>query len=207
MPPMDISDVGYDRFLINGRAESSLEALPGETVRLRIINAAASTYFYLQSGSGPLRLIAADGPEVQPLEIDRLLMAVAETYDVLIRMPAHPAALEIRATAQDGSGRASVFLGRGPKVPPPDVPKPDLYRLHGKISHGDHVGTRKGERSAGGLHRFRREEKHGHSVQPQGGHLSTTTGPVRRQRSWPRNISFLLDPAIPGECSRDPGSL
>ena len=138
---MDISDVGYDRFLINGQAESYLEALPGETVRLRIINAAASTYFYLQSGGGPLRLIAADGLEVEPAEIDRLLLAVAETYDVRIRMPSHPGALEIRATAQDGSGRASIFLGQGPKVQPADIPKPDLYRMHGAMGHGGHGGA------------------------------------------------------------------
>jgi CopA family copper-resistance protein len=141
MPPMDISDVGYDRFLINGQAESYLEALPGETVRLRIINAAASTYFYLQSGAGPLRLTAADGLDVEPVEIDRLLLAVAETYDLLVRMPDHPAALEIRATAQDGSGRASIFLGQGPKLQPADIPKPDLYRMHGAMGHGGHGGA------------------------------------------------------------------
>ncbi|MCU0577956.1 MAG: multicopper oxidase domain-containing protein [Desulfobacterota bacterium] len=136
MPPMDISDVGYDRFLINGKVESNLEALPGERVRLRLINAAASTYFYVQSGGGPLTVVAADGPDVEPLEVRRLLMAVAETYDVLLRMPPKPASLEIRATAQDGSGRASVFLGQGSTMAPPDIPKPVLYRWHSQMGHG-----------------------------------------------------------------------
>ena len=45
MPPMDISDVAYDAFLINGRAKLELEASPGELVRLRVVNASASTYF------------------------------------------------------------------------------------------------------------------------------------------------------------------
>ncbi len=162
MPPMDISDVGYDRFLINGRSESSLEALPGETVRLRIINAAASTYFYFQSGGGPLRLISADGQEVEPVEIDRLLMAVAETYDVRIRMPNHPAALEIRATAQDGSGRASVFLGQGPKIQPADIPKPDLYRMHGAMGQGGH-GGHGGANGASPSLPFHQDDKHDHS--------------------------------------------
>jgi len=159
---MDISDVGYDRFLINGRSESSLEALPGETVRLRIINAAASTYFYFQSGGGPLRLISADGQEVEPVEIDRLLMAVAETYDVRIRMPNHPAALEIRATAQDGSGRASVFLGQGPKIQPADIPKPDLYRMHGAMGQGGH-GGHGGANGASPSLPFHQDDKHDHS--------------------------------------------
>ena len=175
MPPMDISDVGYDRFLINGQAESDLEALPGETVRLRIINASASTYFYLQSGGGPLQIIAADGPEVEPVEVDRLLLAVAETYDVLVRMTNRPGALEIRATAQDGSGRASVFLGRGPKSQPPDIPKPDLYRIHGLMGHDGH-GDGNG---AAPIIRIHPTEANGHPAgtpQGHGGHESHQDG-------------------------------
>lgn len=45
MPPMDISDVGYDLFLINGQKELSLPAKPGEDILLRIINAAAGIIF------------------------------------------------------------------------------------------------------------------------------------------------------------------
>ncbi|HRO66873.1 MAG TPA: multicopper oxidase domain-containing protein, partial [Pseudobdellovibrionaceae bacterium] len=48
MGGMDLSDVGYDAFLINGKKDQQLLVThPGETVRLRIINAAASSYFYV----------------------------------------------------------------------------------------------------------------------------------------------------------------
>ena len=176
MPPMDISDVGYDRFLINGQTESYLEARPGETVRLRVINAAASTYFYLHSGGGPLRLIAADGPKVEPVVIDRLLMAVAETYDILVRMPDQPTALEIRATAQDGSGRASVFLGRGPKSQPLDIPKPDLYRMHSQMGHGGHDGPGRGSGAPPAI-RIQRPEDHGPVAGHPKGHGGSGHGP------------------------------
>src|SRR5665647_2541347 len=44
MGGMDYSDVGYDAFLINGKPSSlALVAHPGEKVRIRIINAAASS--------------------------------------------------------------------------------------------------------------------------------------------------------------------
>ena len=47
MGPMDLSDVGYDAFLINGYTKSTLKNIKhGEKIRFRIINAAASTYFY-----------------------------------------------------------------------------------------------------------------------------------------------------------------
>ena len=128
MPPMDISDVAYDAFLINGQRRSRLDARPGETVRLRVINAGASSYFYLQSSTGPLTIVAADGPPVKPIQVHRLLLGIGETYDVLVTMP-EAGAWEVRATAQDGSGHASVFLGDGAERPAPDVPKPDIYRM------------------------------------------------------------------------------
>ena len=133
MPPMDISDVYYDAFLINGRPVINLDQLkPGETVRLRVINGATSTYFNLQFAGGPLRLISADGLDVQPLEVDRALIAIAETYDFLLSVPAD-GAYELRATAQDGSGYSSAFIGQGKKILAPDVPKPNLFKMFGMM--------------------------------------------------------------------------
>lgn len=126
MLPMDISDVGYDAFLANGRRELSLPGAPGEPIRLRVVNAAASTYFYLQGGEGPLEILAADGTDVVPTEVDRLLIAIAETYDLLVTIP-EGGALELRATAQDGSGQTTIRLGEGTAREPPRIPRPDMY--------------------------------------------------------------------------------
>ena len=67
MPENDISDVAFDRFLINGKEGALYEARPGETVRLRIVNAGASTYFHLGFAGGPMRIVAADGVDVEPI--------------------------------------------------------------------------------------------------------------------------------------------
>lgn len=115
LPPMDVSDVAYDAFLVNGKREVEIPAKPGERVRLRVINAGASTYFYLHSASGPLTIVSADGTDVQPIQQQRLLIGMAETYDILYTVPAS-GAWELRATAQDGSGHASVFLGAGARL-------------------------------------------------------------------------------------------
>ena len=133
MPPMDVSDVAYDAFLINGQCSPRLEARPGEKVRLRVINAGASSYFYVQSATGPMTIVAADGPDVQPIRQKRLLMGMAETYDVIITVP--PAgAWEFRATAQDGSGHASAWLGSGEEHPAPDVPRLNPYDMTANMS-------------------------------------------------------------------------
>ena len=53
MPPMDISDIAYDHFLINGRPERSLPARPGETIRLRIVSAGLAQIFTLSLPAVP----------------------------------------------------------------------------------------------------------------------------------------------------------
>lgn len=128
MPAMDISDVAYDAFLANGRQTYQSSAANGRKVRLRFINAAASTYFYLQSATGPLTIVAADGPSVKPILANRLLIGMAETYDVLVSVPAS-GRWELRATAQDGSGHASIWLGTGEDHPAPAIPRPNLYSM------------------------------------------------------------------------------
>lgn len=128
MPAMDVSDVAYDAFLANGKRSFESAAENGETVRLRFINAGASTYFYLQSTTGPLRIVAADGPSVKPILVNRLLVGMAETYDVIVTVP--PAGRwELRATSQDGSGHASVWFGKGEEHLAPEIPRPNLYNM------------------------------------------------------------------------------
>jgi FtsP/CotA-like multicopper oxidase with cupredoxin domain len=126
MPPMDIADVAYDRFLANGKPETTLHAKPGEMVRLRIIDGSATTYFHLEYAGSPMTIIAADGIDVEPIKENRFLIGVAETYDVLVQVP-ESGAYEFRATAHDGSGYTSVWIGSGKHFPALDVPRPNLY--------------------------------------------------------------------------------
>lgn len=61
-----------------------------------------------------------------PMEQQRFLIGVAETYDVLIKTPPS-GAYELRATVHDASGYASIWLGNGQRNAAPNVPKPNLY--------------------------------------------------------------------------------
>ena len=135
MGPMDISDVGYDLFLINGKPVSEHHIMPGEKIRLRVINAAASSYFNVEFAGGPMTVVAADGVDVKPFQVKRLRTAIAETWDMIVEIPDH-GAYEFRATSEDGTGYASAYLGHGEKVVAPEAPAPDPYVM----SHGDHGG-------------------------------------------------------------------
>ncbi len=128
MPPMDFSDVGYDAFLANGKPAAEFPAQPGETVRLRLINASAASYYHLEYAGGPMKIIAADGTDVQPVATGRFLFAIAETYDLLVKVPQGGGAWELRATSQDGTGHSSLFIGQGERHAAPDVPKPNVYK-------------------------------------------------------------------------------
>ena len=133
MPTMDIADVAYNLFLINGKPEITLPSRANETIRLRIINGSATTYFHIEFAGQPITIIAADGQNIVPIQNQRFLIGVAETYDILIKIP--PAgAYEFKATAHDGSGYASAWLGAGQHHPAPDVPKPNLYHSMGHLN-------------------------------------------------------------------------
>ena len=133
VPPMDLSDVAYDAFLMNGQRSLRLPGKPGETVRVRLINAGAASYFYLDAATGPLRIVSADGQDVAPFEQRRLLIGPAETYDLLMKVPAE-GSWELRATAQDGSGATSAWLGEGARHAATPPPVPERYGMNAYLT-------------------------------------------------------------------------
>jgi hypothetical protein len=105
-------------------------------VLLRVINAGASSYFHLTSAAGPMTIVGGDGMRVRPVEVNRLLIGMAETYDVVITMPTEQKAVEFRATAQDVSGYASVVLGQGELLEASNPVHPDLYTMKESVAAG-----------------------------------------------------------------------
>lgn len=124
MNAMDVSDVYYEKFLINGKNEDQLSQFKaGDKVRLRIANGGASSYFWLTYGGGKITVVASDGNDVEPVEVDRLIIAVSETYDVVVTIPEDHKSFAFLATAEDRTGSASLFLGEGTKQPVKHLPK------------------------------------------------------------------------------------
>ena len=126
MPPTDIMDVSAPTytFLANGRGpDEGMEYLfrPGERVRLRVINGSAQSFFNLRIPGLPMTVIAADGQNVRPVEVDELQMGTAEIYDLILE-PGSAEAYAIVAEAMDRSGMALAMLSSRPgaraAVPP-----------------------------------------------------------------------------------------
>ncbi len=145
MTAMDVSDVYYDKFLINGKNESQLPQFKaGDKVRLRVSNGGASSYFWLQYSGGKITVIANDGNDVEPVEVDRLIIAVSETYDVLVTIPKDSIAYEFLTTPEDRTKSTSLWLGSGVKKLANPMPKlkyfegmkmmNDMMKLNGDLN-------------------------------------------------------------------------
>ena len=137
MPAMDVTDVYYNKFLINGQEKSYFKDVkPGEVVRLRIINGGASSYFTLQYAGGIMQVISADGINIEPFPTNKLEIATAETYDVLVTIPEN-GQYELRATASDVSGYTSGFFGDGMIMSAPDIPRLDYFQMLHEMNEMD----------------------------------------------------------------------
>ncbi|MCA1958571.1 MAG: copper resistance system multicopper oxidase [Nitrospira sp.] len=131
MDPTDFADVTGSvlTYLMNGLSPTDNWTglfRPGEAVRLRLINAAAATFFDVRLPELTMTVVQADGQNVQPVTVEELRMGPAETYDVIVH-PQDNRAYTVFAEAMDRSGYA-----RGTLAPrsgmsgdlPPRRPRP-----------------------------------------------------------------------------------
>jgi FtsP/CotA-like multicopper oxidase with cupredoxin domain len=109
MDPTDLADVsGYTyTYLMNGLAAAgnwSAEFRRGERVKLRFINGSAMSFFDVRIPGLVMRVVAADGQDVEPVSVDEFRIGAGEVYDVIVEPAEQPYA--IFAQSMDRSGFA-----------------------------------------------------------------------------------------------------
>ncbi|MBT4491258.1 MAG: copper resistance system multicopper oxidase [Rhodospirillaceae bacterium] len=150
MMAADIEDLQGFTPLINGKGPAQNWTgifKPGERIRLRFINSSAMTYFDIRIPGLKMLVVNADGNNVQPIKVDEFRIAVAETYDVIVR-PRKDRAFTIFAASM---GRSA--FGRGTLAPrmnvagdTPDLAEPPLLTMadmgmaHEGMDHGAMAG-------------------------------------------------------------------
>ena len=126
MDPTDVADVTGSTYtyLVNGHGpKDNWTALfkPGERVRLRFINASSMTTFNVRIPGLPMTIVAADGLNVRPIEIEEFQFGPAETYDAIVTPP-DMRAYTLVGESVDRSGMARATLapreGMAAEVPP-----------------------------------------------------------------------------------------
>ena len=136
MEGADIADIYYPAFLSNGKKLAEYpEFKSGEKVRLRFINASASSYYWMDFGAGNPLIVSSDGVDVTPVNKSRFLFGIAETYDVIVTIP--NGILEVTATTQDGSGSTSIRLGSGKLFPATVIDRPDKVAMMKQMAKMD----------------------------------------------------------------------
>ncbi len=142
MTPTDIADVNGSTYtyLMNGHApDGNWTGIfkPGERIRLRLINASAMSYFDLRIPGLQMTVVAADGQPVNPVTVDELRLAVAETYDVIVQ-PQSAQAYTLFAQAMDRSGfaRGTLAVSQGLWAAVPELdPRPQLTMADMGMDH------------------------------------------------------------------------
>ncbi len=124
MNPTDLADVSGETYtyLLNGQPPGlNWTGLfqAGETVRLRFINGSAMTYFDVRIPGLKMTVIAADGQPVQPVDVDELRIAVAETFDVLVEPTAEAYTLFAQSMDRTGFARGTLARQAGAMAPVP----------------------------------------------------------------------------------------
>jgi FtsP/CotA-like multicopper oxidase with cupredoxin domain len=117
---MDLNDVHYDAFLANDRTLADPEIVRVERsgrIRLRIINGASSSQFWIDLGELVGRVVATDGHPVYSVAGSRFPIAMAQRLDILIDLP-RAGAFPVLARLE-GAGRQTgiVLATAGAQIP------------------------------------------------------------------------------------------
>ena len=109
---MDLNDFDFDAYLANDRTLADPEVIAVERkgrIRLRVINAAAATVFWIDTGGVPARLVAVDGHGVEPVAGTRFGVAMAQRLDLEIDLP-EAGAFPILALREGARQRTGIIL-------------------------------------------------------------------------------------------------
>lgn len=106
---MDLNDYDWDAYLTNDRTLADPQVVRidrGGRVRLRIINAASATTFWIDTGTAKARLVAVDGHAVVPLEGSRFGLSMAQRMDLELDLDGEGAwpILALREGARERTG-------------------------------------------------------------------------------------------------------
>jgi len=108
-----LHDVDYDAFLANDRTLDDPEVFRverGGRVRLRLINGATATNFWLDLGRLEGRLVAVDGMPVAPVTGRRFEFAIAQRLDIVLELPQGEGAWPIFAVREGERARTGFVL-------------------------------------------------------------------------------------------------
>jgi FtsP/CotA-like multicopper oxidase with cupredoxin domain len=118
---MDLNDHDWDAYLANDRTLTDPEVIRverGGRIRLRAINAATATVFWIDTGAAQAELVAVDGNAVAPVRGTRFGLAMGQRLDLEIDLPHETGAWPFLALREGARERTGLILAtRGARIP------------------------------------------------------------------------------------------
>jgi FtsP/CotA-like multicopper oxidase with cupredoxin domain len=124
-----VNDVAFDAMLANDRTVEDPEVVRSEKAgrfRLRIINGAAATNFWIDLGEITGELIAVDGNAIYPVKGSVFPLAIAQRADIRLALPQGSGAWPILFRTEGTQQLAAIVLAAGAatisKIAPAELP-------------------------------------------------------------------------------------
>jgi FtsP/CotA-like multicopper oxidase with cupredoxin domain len=107
------NDFDFDAYLANDRTLDDPEIVSVERsgrVRLRIVNAASATNFFIDTGSLPATLIAVDGRDIRTFSGSRFPVAISQRIDLDLAIPAGGGVFPVLALREGDRAQTGIVL-------------------------------------------------------------------------------------------------
>ncbi|MGL4744661.1 MAG: multicopper oxidase family protein [Dermatophilaceae bacterium] len=196
-------DVDHPFHLIGGRVASSPVALrtrPGCRVRLRLVNAAASTVYTVALGGHRMTVTHTDGVAVRPTETGAALLGMGERLDAVVRL--RDGVFPLVAEPQGSAGTRAMALVRTstgdapePGVAVPELTGPALQLARLAPAEATRMPARQQDRTADVvLQRFHGSYRWGINGAPYGENEPLAAGRGQRLRAVVTNRTMAAHP-------------
>lgn len=119
---MDLNDFDWDAYLTNDRTLDDPDVVrvdKGGKVRLRIVNAASATVFWIDGGNLAMELVAVDGHDILPVRKGRFGIAMGQRLDIEVDIPRGEGSWPILALREGARERSGLILA----TPNGDIPR------------------------------------------------------------------------------------
>ncbi|WP_255519860.1 copper resistance system multicopper oxidase [Cupriavidus sp. IK-TO18] len=114
----------------------------GETVRLRFINGSGNTFYDVRIPGLKLRVVQADGQDLEPVTVDEFRFGPGETCDVVVAPQDDAYTIFAQSIDRTGYARGTLAVREGLSAPVPALDKPewltmaDMMGDMGGMGHG-----------------------------------------------------------------------
>lgn len=118
MGSMDLNDVKYDAYLTNFHSPDQAQIItvvPDKPIKLRFINGAMASNFWINLGKLKGTLIAVDGQEVKPLQGSKFELAMAQRADIIVTLPKNTS-VPILGQVEGLTAQTGLILTTGSKL-------------------------------------------------------------------------------------------